>query len=160
MLTAGSAAHFGTAWHDGSIQAGSRLDQARQDLERQNAALQTAISLEADDADSPRDSGNVLSAVLLGLKAAGVAHGVKHGQITLSGPGSSQQDATVDGLFQPLSSTGGRVLSASISLKGQYQDYASFRRYLAAIVELPASVRKLSVNGRSYDLDIRVYAIR
>lgn len=158
LLTAGSAAHFGTAWHKAWDESTGRLLQARQDLSRQQEALQAVYSLDVDDGDLARTPAQVVSAALLEIKAANVAHGIKVGQVNFMGSGGSQQDATVESLFQPLPNSSGMVKTASLALKGQYEDYASLRGYLTALTAIPSSLRMLSVNGKSFELEIRLYA--
>lgn len=158
LFTAGSAAHFASAWHKSGIEAGGRLLQSQQDLARQQEAQQSVLSMDVDEGERVTTAERVVSGAMLALKAANVAHGIKIGQISFLGAGGSQQDATVDSLFQPLANSAGMVKTASMSIKGQYQDFASFQRYLAAITAIPASLRTLSLNGKTFELEMRLYA--
>lgn len=159
LFTAGSAVHFGSAWHKAALLAQGKAEQSQLALEQQNNALHEASSLGEDDTPAPNNRDQAIAATLLGLKAAAVSHGVKHTQVTVSGSPTSSQDTSVESLFQALPNAGGRIAAATLMVKGQYKDYPSFQRYLDAIVKLPGSARRLAVNDNAFELDIRVYAV-
>lgn len=159
LFTAGSALKLGSSWHGESGRMQALADQARLSLDRQNSTLRDALALKEDGEHEQRDRKSAFAAALLGLKAAGVANGVKHIQMTVAGS-AGQRDLAVDALFQPLQNTGGEIAAGQLTIKGQYKDYASFQRYLEALKGMSVSIRRLSVSENAFDLDIRMYAAK
>lgn len=160
LFTAGSAFKLGTGWHRDSVQASAVVNQVRQSLERQSGALREAMALQEDAGERrSHDKKHAFASVLLGMQAAAVANGVKHIQVT-AGHVSGQRDMALDTLFQPLPNTGNEIVVGQLTIKGQYKDYASFKRYLDAVTDMSASIRRMNVSDSAFDLDVRIYAVK
>ena len=160
LLTAGSTMKLVSAKQAELAQAEIRAVKAHQLFEHQKDVLQTALTLDEtkNQTEQPKDNGKAFTKAYLGLQAMAVAHGVEHSMVSIAGVPLNQQSTAINSFFKPLPGTGGRISTATLTVKGRYKDYSSFRNYLKSIGNLSASIRQLVITNTNFDMAVRIYA--
>lgn len=162
LITIGSALRLGSSWKEQRVSAESRREAAIQGLTLQNEALQAVIGLQksAPDETYQLPADKALANAVIKLEASALSNGVKHYSVSVSGAAVSQHGSVIATLFQPLPHTNNRIATATLKIKGKYMDYAGLKKYLHDTVEMPSSIRQISIQDRSFELDLRIYAVR